>query len=334
MNLHYFCIGKTAQRNAFPFKTSSVKEHSSRNKTILLSDAERKEYKRTLYTLRRLPERFVDCTIRADLFKVIDKLPSRFADLIIVDPPYNLSKQFGGRSFRAMSDDDYRAYIRSWLPRVIEKLKPDGSLYLCGDWRSSVVLYDELRPFLHVLNRITWQREKGRGAQRNWKNGMEDIWFAVADTQDYHFDVDAVKQRRRVLAPYRKDGKPKDWEETPDGNFRNTFPSNLWDDISIPYWSMRENTSHPTQKPEKLIAKLILASSAPGDIVFDPFVGSGTTSVVAKKLSRHYVGIEIDETYACLTEKRLALADADPSIQGYADGVFWERNTSTFTNEH
>ena len=97
---------------------------------------------------------------------------------------------------------------------------------------------------------------------------------------------------------------------------------------------MRENTSHPTQKPEKLIAKLILASSAPGDIVFDPFVGSGTTSVVAKKLSRHYVGIEIDETYACLTEKRLALADADPSIQGYADGVFWERNTSTFTNEH
>ena len=69
---------------------------------------------------------------------------------------------------------------------------------------------------------------------------------------------------------YKVDGKPKDWEETESGNFRNTYPSNFWDDISIPYWSMPENTAHPTQKPEKLLAKLILASSNPGDIVFDP----------------------------------------------------------------
>lgn len=82
-------------------------------------------------------------------------------------------------------------------------------------------------------------------------------------------------------APYREDGRPKDWEETPDGKFRNTYPSNFWDDISIPYWSMSENTEHPTQKPEKLIAKLILASSNEGEVVFDPFLGSGTTSVVA-----------------------------------------------------
>ena len=71
---------------------------------------------------------------------------------------------------------------------------------------------------------------------------MEDIWYAVADTNNYHFDVDAVKQRRRVLAPYKANGKPKDWEQTENGNFRNTFPSNFWDDISIPYWSMKENT--------------------------------------------------------------------------------------------
>lgn len=305
-----------------------MKARSPRNKTLTLTADEKRELSKRLFSSRRLPEQFVDSTICADLFHVIDKIPKQCADLIIIDPPYNLNKQFGNNNFRATTDDEYRAYIRSWLPRVIEKLKPDGSLYLCGDWRSSVVLYDELRPFLHVLNRITWQREKGRGAMRNWKNGMEDIWYAVADTNNYHFDVDAVKQRRRVLAPYKANGKPKDWEQTENGNFRNTFPSNFWDDISIPYWSMKENTSHPTQKPEKLIAKLILASSAPGDLVFDPFVGSGTTSVVAKKLGRHYLGVERDKTYACLTEKRLSLAEEDKTIQGYADGVFWERNTS------
>ncbi len=90
---------------------------------------------------------------------------------------------------------------------------------------------------------------------------------------------------------------------------------------------MPENTDHPTQKPEKLMAKIILASSNPGDVVLDPFLGSGTTSVVAKKLGRRYVGIEIDETYSCLAEKRLHLAESNPAIQGYEDGVFWERNT-------
>jgi site-specific DNA-methyltransferase (adenine-specific) len=120
---------------------------------------------------------------------------------------------------------------------------------------------------------------------------------------------------------------PKDWEESEAGRFRLTHPSNLWTDLTVPFWSMPENTDHPTQKPEKLLAKIILASSHPGEVVLDPFLGSGTTSVVAKKLGRRYIGIEIDEMYCCLAEKRLELAEADNSIQGYADGVFWERNS-------
>lgn len=111
------------------------------------------------------------------------------------------------------------------------------------------------------------------------------------------------------------------------GGFRITFPSNLWTDISVPFWSMPENTDHPTQKPEKLIAKLLLASSKPGDVVLDPFLGSGTTSIVARKLGRHYIGIEAESDYCLLTERRLELAQIDNRIQGYADGVFWERNT-------
>jgi site-specific DNA-methyltransferase (adenine-specific) len=91
---------------------------------------------------------------------------------------------------------------------------------------------------------------------------------------------------------------------------------------------MAENTEHPTQKPEKLVAKLILASSNKGNVVLDPFLGSGTTSVVAKKLGRKYVGIEIDKFYSCLAEKRLAKVDNNMSIQGYEYGVFWERNST------
>jgi site-specific DNA-methyltransferase (adenine-specific) len=133
--------------------------------------------------------------------------------------------------------------------------------------------------------------------------------------------------RRKVIAPYKVDGKPKDWVESDCGNFRDTFPSNFWDDISIPYWSMPENTDHPTQKPEKLIAKLVLASSNPGDLVLDPFLGSGTTAVVAKKLNRHYIGIECEREYSAIAQRRLEIADTDVEIQGYTDGVFWERNT-------
>ena len=178
-----------------------------------------------------------------------------------------------------------------------------------------------------VRNRITWEREKGRGAATNWKNCAEDIWFCTV-SDDYVFNVDDVKLKRRVMAPYTDaDGKSKDWDETQAGRFRLTHPSNVWTDLSVPFWSMAENTDHPTQKPEKLLAKIVLASSQAGDIVLDPFLGSGTTSAVAKKLGRRYVGIEIDETYCCLAEKRLDAAEADKTIQGYADGVFWERNT-------
>jgi site-specific DNA-methyltransferase (adenine-specific) len=90
---------------------------------------------------------------------------------------------------------------------------------------------------------------------------------------------------------------------------------------------MPENTDHPTQKSEKLIAKLVLASSSPGDVVLDPFLGSGTTSVVAKKLRRRFLGIELDHEYCLLAERRLELAEDDTRIQGFDDGVFWERNS-------
>lgn len=306
-----------------------MKEKAPRNRTLTVTEEEAESFRERLVTIEDLAKgvSIIDKTLNADCIETLQFMPNEFADLIIIDPPYNLTKNFNGSVFTARSEAEYTEYLKQWLPEVVKKLKPNGSLYLCGDWKCTSALQSVLAQNLHILNRISWQREKGRGAMHNWKNGMEDIWFAVKKPNDYYFNVDAVKIRRQVIAPYRSNGKPKDWEETTEGNFRMTYPSNFWDDISIPFWSMPENTDHPTQKPEKLIAKLILASSKEGDMVFDPFLGSGTTSVVAKKLNRHYCGIEINTEYCCWAEKRLEMANTDTEIQGYTNGVFWERNT-------
>ncbi|MBI5565975.1 MAG: site-specific DNA-methyltransferase [Chloroflexi bacterium] len=277
-------------------------------------------------TDRRL-ESLVNTTVLGDSLTVCQSLPNSIFDLIVADPPYNLSKDFRSTRFSKRPRAEYTAWLDGWLSQAARLLKPAGTLYVCSEWQSSGAIQEVCERYFVVRNRITWEREKGRGAARNWKNSSEDIWFCTV-SDDYYFDVDAVKVKRRVIAPYRDpDGAPRDWTATDNGNFRITHPSNLWTDITVPFWSMPENTEHPTQKPEKLIAKLILASSRPGDLVFDPFLGSGTTSVVAKKLGRRYLGVEQDEHYACLAEMRLTSAEINAQIQGYTDGVFWERNT-------
>lgn len=268
----------------------------------------------------------LDKTILGDTFCVCSLLPPDSVDLIIADPPYNLTKSFNGTTFSKKKDSDYEEYTRLWLRGVKPLLKDTGSIYVCCDWETSLIIGKVLGELFCVRNRITWQREKGRGAKKNWKNGMEDIWFAT-NSNNFTFNLDAVKIRKKVIAPYRVNGKPKDWMESKSGNYRDTCPSNFWDDITIPFWSMAENTAHPTQKSEKLIAKIMLALSSDGDVVFDPFLGSGTTSVVAKKLNRHFVGIEIEPQYCVWAEQRLAIAEDDTEIQGYVDGVFWERNS-------
>jgi len=305
-----------------------AKTRAPRNQTLTLSESDITQYQQRLLklagptTARQLENR----TINQDLFEVLDWLPSSFVDLLFIDPPYNLTKSFNTHTFRERSSEEYQGWLETWLPQLLKTLKPTASVYICGDWRSAAAIQFVAEKYLVIRNRITWEREKGRGAKTNWKNCAEDIWYCTV-SNTYTFNVDAVKLKRRVIAPYTdENGRPKDWDKTSNGNYRLTHPSNLWTDLTVPFWSMPENTDHPTQKPEKLLAKIILASSDAGDMVFDPFLGSGTTSVVAKKLKRRYVSIEIDPTYCCLAEKRLAQAEQDRTIQGYAAGVFWERN--------
>ena len=304
------------------------KQRAPRNRTLTLSEQERAELSKRLLRppLPASACELADQVVCGDSLALLPQLPRAFVDLLILDPPYNLNKQFGSESFREMSLAEYESWFESWFAALLPLLKPAASLYVCGDWKSSAAIQRVLDRHVIVRNRITWEREKGRGAKTNWKNASEDIWFATV-SNNYFFDVEAVKLKRRVLAPYRENGQPKDWEDGPEGQFRLTHPSNLWTDLTIPFWSMPENTDHPTQKPEKLLAKLLLASSREGDLVFDPFLGSGTTAVVARKLGRRFLGIELDESYASLALKRVEMANDDPSVQGYAGGVFWERNT-------
>lgn len=317
-------------------KNQQTKQRAPLNRTLFLNEKEVASLKKKLIKLNEnstLPKN-ENKIINQDILESLEYLPGNCVDLLFIDPPYNISKKFNKLSFIEMELNDYEEWLDSWLSKMIRLLKNSASVYICGDWKSSAAIINVGSKYLQVRNRITWEREKGRGARTNWKNCTEDIWF-FTKSNEYIFNVNAVKLRRKVLAPYRgNDGTPKDWIEKGKQSYRDTFPSNIWTDISIPFWSMPENTDHPTQKPEKLIAKIILASTNKGDLVFDPFLGSGSSVVAAKKLGRKYIGVEIDEMYCCLAQKRLELAEDNKEIQGLSDGVFWERNSFKDQKNH
>ena len=305
-----------------------MKKRAPRNRTLTCDEEELARFSIEVMKIKDDvgQEDIIGKVVCGDIFKVAERFPQEFVDLLILDPPYNLSKNYNGHLFKEKEKEEYQTWFQRTIDSLVPLLKSDATVYVCSDWKTSILIAPILEKYFHIRNRITWEREKGRGAKSNWKNNTEDIWFCTV-SENYHFDVDAVKVKRKVLAPYKVNGKPKDWKQEEAGNYRLTHPSNIWADITVPFWSMPENTDHPTQKPEKLIAKLILASSRENDFIFDPFLGSGTTASVAKKLGRHFCGVELNLEYCCWALKRLELAEAVPTIQGYADGMFWERNT-------
>jgi site-specific DNA-methyltransferase (adenine-specific) len=274
------------------------------NKTIHLTAAEK------LQPLPLLPEKVKRSGIFcADAVAGLRSMPRKYFDLIIADPPYNSGKDFGNKSDK-QDQEEYKKWVYDWVKLLVRVIKDDGSVYICCDWKQSALYEDALaKAGFKILNRITWKRDKGRGAKKNWKQNMEDIWFAVRDKKRYTFNVDVVKIPKKVIAPYKENGKPKDWYINDDGAAeRMTHPSNIWTDMIVPFWSMPENTEHPTQKPEALIERIILASSNKGDKVLDLFSGSGTTSVVAKRLGRKFIGIEMNPDYVRLGMKRLGMS--------------------------
>lgn len=327
------CV-KVFTKSSMFFSDKPEKLKAPRNRTIELTEAEKEIYRKNLVYFNQQNDlnEIQDQIICGDSFQILKKLPEKSFDLLFADPPYNLTKNFGAEKFKQTSLEEYEIWLDLWLKDCAELLKPSASVYICGDWRSASAIQRIGMRYFTLQNRITWEREKGRGAKSNWKNSSEDIWFFTVSDK-FVFNIESVKMKRKVLAPYTQNGVPKDWEKSDEGNFRTTYPSNLWTDLSVPFWSMPENTDHPTQKPEKLLAKIILASTNEKDLILDPFSGSGTTCAVAKKLNRRFLGIEADENYCLVTQKRLALAETDKTIQGFADGVFWDRNAQIKTSK-
>lgn len=304
------------------------KERASMNRTITLTEEERYTYKDYISNKFKLNENSVIC---GDFFEINSQIPDKYVDLILIDPPYNITKKYGENTFKAMSDDEYFNYVLKIFKHCLRVLKDNGTMYVCGDWKTSYIQrkaleYLENQEICDVINRITWSRDKGRGANNNWKNNIEDIYMVVKDKNNYTFNIDAVKMKKTVLAPYKdKNGNNKDWRDDGEGAYRMTCPSNIWFDITVPFWSMAENTDHPTQKSEKLYAKLILASSNKDDIVYEPFAGVFTGCVTAQKLERNWFGVEYENEYCLLGQKRLCLAKINNTIQGYEDGVFRDK---------
>ena len=194
---------------------------------------------------------------------------------------------------------------------MYQQLKDSGSVYVCISWQNSHIIHTLLeKNGFTILNRITWKRDKGRGAKTNWKSMHEDIFFAVKNKKKYTFNIDDVKVIKKVIAPYKnEDGTPKDWWVNENGEkVRLTYPGNLWDEFCVPYWSMLEVksyaktkktpnnvlTKHNTQKPKDLVKKIIMASSNKGDLVVDYFSGSGTTAIAAEELERNSIVFDIN----------------------------------------
>lgn len=293
------------------------------NRTLKLNESEIEKYSNLC---SKSLDDFENSVIFGDFFDYSESLPEKYFDLVILDPPYNLNKDFANdSSFRFIDENEYYFYCCKILNALKISLKKESLLYFCIDWKSSIAVFQALRDCGFIVhNRIVWERDKGRGSKKNWKNNTEDIYMAGL-SKDYYFDVDSVKIKRKVLTGY----KSKDWFFENGKKMRFTYPSNIWTNITIPFWSMPENTEHPTQKPEKLIAKLILSSCKSGGNILDPFSGSGTTGVVAKKLGRNFTLFEISKKWAATSKYRIEKTFFGDSIQGYNENVFLDRNFNT-----
>ncbi len=227
---------------------------------------------------------------------ILDKeIEDESIDLIFLDPPYNIGKKFGNWIEGWDTEDDYLNWCYNWLDICIRKLKPTGSLYFMSATQYMPYFDLYLRGKLTILSRIVWAYDSsGVQAKKYFGSLYEPILHCVKNKKDYTFNyedimVEAKTGAKRKLIDYRgKEPKPY-----------NTIkvPGNVWSDVVRVRYRMAEYMEHPSQKPEALLERIIKASSNEGDIILDPFSGTFTTCAVAKKLNRHYIGIEKDKGY-------------------------------------
>lgn len=232
------------------------------------------------------------------------KIPDNSIDLIFADPPYNIGKNFNGTKHRWKSDDAYLQWCYEWLDLCIQKLVSNGSMYLMAATQNMPYLDIYIREKVHILSRIVWYYDSsGVQARKHFGSLYEPILFCVKEKDNYTFNsdkilVEAKTGAKRHLIDYRK--------AVPTQYNIKKVPGNVWEFPRVRY-RMKEYETHPTQKPEALLERIIYASSNPGDLVLDPFAGTFTASFVAKKLGRRSIGVEIEEEYIKIGLRRLRI---------------------------
>jgi site-specific DNA-methyltransferase (adenine-specific) len=240
---------------------------------------------------------------QGDVIDVLEKnIADNSIDLIFADPPYNIGKDFNGRKDAWESDESYLNWCYRWLDLCVDKLKENGSFYVMTSTQFMPFFDIYLNKKLDILSRIVWAYDSSGVQAKNYFGSMyEPILFGVKNKKDYTFNSDAILVEaktgaKRKLIDYRKN--------PPQPYNTEKVPGNVWDYPRVRY-RMAEYENHPTQKPIKLLERIIKASSNEGDTVLDPFSGTFTTSFTAKKLNRKSIGIEIDETYTKIGIRRV-----------------------------
>lgn len=228
-----------------------------------------------------------------DAVKRLSEFADCSFDLIVADPPYNLGKDYGN-NHDIKGFDEYLEFSRAWTRQCRRVLKPTGTLYVFMGFRFISYLYDILDRELGLFfnNWIVWHYTQGMGKTRGFSPRHDDI-LMFTKSGDYTFNLDEV----RVPQKYYRERN----------NMRGANPGDVWEFSHVHYCNSNRQ-DHPTQKPEGLIERMILASSNPGDHVLDPFCGSGTALRVCQQLGRNGMGIEINPDYVAMTERRLEAA--------------------------
>ncbi|WP_426806904.1 DNA-methyltransferase [Streptococcus anginosus] len=229
--------------------------------------------------------------VHGDAIRELEKLPSKSVRLIVTDPPYNLNKDYGNNKDKR-DFDDYIEFSRKWLTEAKRVLTDDGTMYVFMGMRYISYIYSILEQELgmHFNSWITWFYTQGIGKIRGYSPRHDDILMFTKHPKKFIFHLDDIRVPQKY---YRS-----------VNNMRGANPGNVWQ-FSHMHYSNKNRQNHPTQKPEALFERMILASSSPDDLVLDPFVGSGTTLRVCQQTGRLGIGIDINPEYIEMTKKRL-----------------------------
>lgn len=227
--------------------------------------------------------------ITGSAIEELKNLPDSSIDLICTDPPYNLGKDYGN-NIDQKEWDEYEKFTHQWLDEAVRLLKPTGSIYVFMGVRFISKLFAFMESQHLLFNGwITWHYTQGMGRKKGFSPRHEDILYCTK-TDNFTFNLDAI----RIPQKYFRERN----------NMEGANPGDVWQ-FSHVHYSNPERQSHPTQKPLAIMERIIKASSNEGDIVLDPFVGSGTTCVAANELKRQWIGVDINPKYIEMSKGRI-----------------------------